>query len=175
MSSVEPQPEPQVAEQPRVTLAPSRSKLFTALTDERKAQFLQILEETGGNVTVATRALGLTRQWAYQWRERDPEFAEEWDNAVEGGTEHLEQRLFTRACDVDTTAAIFLLKARRPEKYRENIKLDTEVSLNDQDVLRLSESLLAGMLEAAQRARAAQTATSSVPQLNPAQDTDKTE
>lgn len=136
---------------PEIVSPISLSASLTALTAERKSIFISKLEETGGNVTQATRAIGLTRQWAYQWRDRDADFAQEWDNALEGGTEHLEERLYVRACDIDTTAAIFLLKARRPEKYREVYKVETEQA----DPAALAGELFTLLKAAAERARLA--------------------
>jgi hypothetical protein len=75
------------------------------------------------------------------------------NDALEAGTEHLEEKLYTRACDVDTTAAIFLLKARRPEKYRENLKVDMESNFSDNDIDRLTQSFMSSLMEAANRRR----------------------
>lgn len=134
------------------TNAPLSSRL-SALTAEKQRLFLAALEPSGGNVTASAKAAGVTRQNAYQWRETSPEFALEWDNCIEAGTENLEQVAYKRATEVSDTLAIFLLKARRPDKYRENIKLDAEMTLADSDVDRIAQSLMASMLEAAARKR----------------------
>lgn len=105
-------------------------------TDERKTVFLQLLKESGGNVTRSAEAVGVTRQNAYQWRDCDAEFAELWNDAVEHGTEYLEEVAFKRAVTISDTLAIFLLKARRPEKYRENINLQGEMTLNPDELVR---------------------------------------
>lgn len=114
----------------------------TIRTDKKRSGFLALLRDTGGNVTKACESAGIGRRSAYEWREADPEFAAEWDEAVEAGTEELEEEARRRAFSgVDEpvfyqgevcgevrkysdTLLIFLLKGRRPEKYRENIKAE---------------------------------------------------
>jgi hypothetical protein len=87
-------------------------------TPEKRATFIAELR-VRGTVYHAAKAADIGRRTAYAWRERYAEFARDWDDALEDSTEILEQSLYQRALDADTTAAIFLLKARRPEVYRE--------------------------------------------------------
>ena len=67
----------------------------------------------------ACKAAHISRKTAYEWRERDEAFRKEWDQAVEAGLDGLEAALIERGKKRDTTAAIFILKHRRPEIYRE--------------------------------------------------------
>jgi len=69
----------------------------------------------GGACTVA----GISRRSYYDWRSEDPEFAAECDEAMDAGTDFLEDVARQRATESSDTLLIFLLKARRPEKYRE--------------------------------------------------------
>lgn len=107
--------------------------------------FLTALSQTG-NVTSSCEKAGITRTHAYDVRQVDPEFAAAWQNALEIATDALEQEARRRAheglkryrftksgqpiLDPETgqpyfeheysdTLLIFLLKAHRPEKYRE--------------------------------------------------------
>jgi len=70
----------------------------------------------------------MTRSAAYDWRKADPNFAEAWEDAVEAGTDRLEDRVLAKAHRMDdgpaVTAAIFLLKARRPKKYRDHHQIE---------------------------------------------------
>ena len=127
--------------------------VLSTLTTEKKRVFLQAMRDTGGNVSRSAEIVGVSRQNAYQWRDYDRQFALDWDDCLEFGTEHLEEKLYARACEVDTTAAIFLLKARRPDKYRETYKVETEMNV---DTDRLAESLMNACLEAARRRAEAQ-------------------
>ena len=109
----------------------------TKLTAENKKRFTEALVETGGNVTAAAKAINVRRETAYWHRNNDPLFALAWDDAVEAGTAALEQEAYRRAFggtkkpvyqagklvghikEYSDTLTIFLLKARRPEVYRE--------------------------------------------------------
>lgn len=89
--------------------------------------FIAALSDTP-NVSHAARLAGVSRQAAYQARESDPAFAAAWDDAVAASVDDLEGRVFdaTRTIDNPTAAtlAMFLLKAHRPEKYREKVQAE---------------------------------------------------
>ena len=113
-----------------------------------KKKFLESFSRNG-NITAACRDIGLTRRaTVYEWQERDEEFALAFREAEIMSTEWLELEAYRRAHDgviketpiihngevvssiIETkysdTLLIFLLKARAPEKYRENIHVETE-------------------------------------------------
>lgn len=112
-------------------------KHLTELTPEkRKELFLEYLREKP-NITKAARWAGWTRQWVYVLRDEDPDFAKAWDEALEESVDLCEGELHRRAFDgtlkpvyqggvkvgtvreYSDTLAIFLMKAHRPDKYRE--------------------------------------------------------
>jgi hypothetical protein len=95
-----------------------------------------------GIISDAARAVGFNRQLFYEWREEDPEFAKAWDDALDEAAGTLEREAWRRAIegveepivgrverDRDGVVAhvrkysdsllTTLLKAHRPEKYRE--------------------------------------------------------
>ena len=131
--------ESQIAE--NSTVLPS--KVAFPLSAEAKRMFLDALLVTGGNITKAAGIAGCTRQNVLRWRDTDPAFAEEFEETLEYTTENLEEAAYLRALKSSDVLIQFLLKARRPEKYRENIKLDTEMSLTDGS----SEKLAAAVVE----------------------------
>jgi len=106
--------------------------------DERRAFFLEYLSETA-NVTESAKAAGISRRTVYFWREGDEDFAKAWDEAVELGTDALEDEAVRRGRDgVDEpvfyrgqecgsvrrysdTLLIFMLKARRPGKFKDRL------------------------------------------------------
>ena len=106
------------------------------LTPEKKNVFLSILRECG-NVSHAAMNIGMARGYMYEVRAGDPDFAAAWDEAVESSLDDIEQALRKRAVEgVDRpvfyqgevcghvkefsdTAAIFLLKGRRPDVFRD--------------------------------------------------------
>jgi hypothetical protein len=61
---------------------------------------------------------------AYDHRERDPEFAAKWDDALNQSLDTLEHEVYQRALKDDAQLAMFLLKAHRPSVYRETQRLD---------------------------------------------------
>lgn len=67
-------------------------------TEARKAKFLEALA-LGATVTRAATAAGWGRRTAYTFRRSRPDFAEEWDDAVEQGTDMLEERARELAFD----------------------------------------------------------------------------
>jgi hypothetical protein len=109
--------------------------------------FLAALRRSGV-VRSACRAARVGRSTAYRHRDTDPAFAAAWDRALETAVDALELEARRRAVegversvfhagkqvgiihDYSDTLLIFLLKANRPEKYRDNFdlrKLTTEL------------------------------------------------
>jgi hypothetical protein len=107
----------------------------TIRTPENRADFLLELAESG-NVGKAAARAGVGRTTVYEWREADPDFAEQWARAEKIATSLLEDEAFRRAHDgvekpvyqngeqvgaireYSDTLMIFLLKAR-DKRYRD--------------------------------------------------------
>lgn len=103
--------------------------------------FLGALSDTH-MVTTAAAAAGIKRTAAYARRQRDLQFAQAWDDIEDQSTETLEREAYRRAAEgvlrpvfqggdevgqireFSDTLLIFLLKARRPERYRERYQVD---------------------------------------------------
>lgn len=110
-----------------------RPQPFDAAAQER---FLSALAK-GLSVKAAVEAAGVGRRTPYSLRERDPEFARAWESAFEAGTDAYEDEARRRALEGvpepitfkgEVTGTVqrysdrlleLVLKARRPEKYRE--------------------------------------------------------
>jgi len=91
------------------------------------------------NVTAAAAAAGVARQYVYEARDAHADFAKAWDNAIEQSVDILETEARRRALhgtsrpvyqggalagyvqEYSDVLAIFLLKAHRPEKFRERV------------------------------------------------------
>lgn len=86
----------------------------------QRERFLSALSRTA-SVTAASQAAGIGRRTAYNWRDADEAFAAAWDDALESGTDALEDEAVRRALDGSDTLLIFMLKARRPEKFKERV------------------------------------------------------
>lgn len=112
---------------------------------KRRDKFLRALELTG-HVGKACSEAKLSRRTAYNWRIADEAFAVEWEAAQEMGTDALEDEAVRRASEgcqrkkftgkgvavidpatgeqyveheYSDTLLIFMLKARRPDKFKE--------------------------------------------------------
>lgn len=119
---------------------------------EAKEAFLRGLRDRGA-VAHACEVAGICRATAYNWRKDDEEFAAAWDKAVEESIELLEASVYERARQKDTLAAIFLLKAARPEKYRDRyehqltgpgggpIQVSRVAGLSDEELDKMLEEL----------------------------------
>ena len=117
--------------------------MHTEFTPEKKQKFLANLRESP-NVTAAARSVGISRRCAYDHRETDATFAQAWDDAIEEGVDKLEAEVERRAFkgtdkpitfqgqitgtfkEYSDTLAIFLLKAHRPERFRERSEVKHE-------------------------------------------------
>lgn len=131
-------------------------------TNEKKVGFLAVLAECC-NVGRACAAVDVSRQTAYDWRKKDPDFADAMDEAKKIGLTALEDEahrrafegvdepVFFKAARIATikkysdTLAIFLLKAHDPDKYRENHKIDlnAKVEVTDMTEAEIREELAA--------------------------------
>jgi hypothetical protein len=92
-----------------------------SLAPDWSLPFLRTLAATG-NVTASCAAAGIGRRTAYDRKDIDPEFAAAWQEALEAGTDELERVARDRALAGSDTLMIFLLKARRPDVYRESME-----------------------------------------------------
>ncbi|HLH24832.1 MAG TPA: terminase [Chloroflexota bacterium] len=115
-------------------------------TSHWKQQFLAAFRRHG-NVTRAATAAGVERTTAYKWRESDARFAAQWADAELEATEHLEGAAHDRAVEgvrepvfwhgeevgyirkYSDRLLIFLLKARAPQKYRDNVHAEHDGEL----------------------------------------------
>jgi len=104
------------------TNAPPKKRGKGITTDWRDG-FLAALRNSA-NVRAACQKVGIDRRTAYRQRERDAEFAAQWDEAIQDACDILEAEAWTRARGGSDLLLIFLLKAHRPEKYRETSRYE---------------------------------------------------
>lgn len=126
------------------------------LTRDRKVVLLNTLVDTGGNVTKAARLLGMSRVNVWRWCQSDPVFKQLFDEAIEAGTDNLEERAYRRAMTESDRMIELLLKARRPEKYREAYKVDVSQELSDEDVTRILQQVCSAIASKAEERRLAE-------------------
>ena len=99
--------------------------------------FLATLRNSA-NVRAACDAAKIDRRTAYRNRDENPAFAERWDEAIEEACDGLEAAAWLRARRSSDTLMIFLLKAHRPERYRETIRTVT-LNITPDDLRDLSD------------------------------------
>lgn len=86
--------------------------------------------EKGYSIAAACRAAKVDRKTYYNWRTADPEgFGARADDAIEAGTDMLEDSSRRQAIEGNTALMVLLLKGRRPERYADRVR--QEVSGKD--------------------------------------------
>lgn len=131
----------------------------TPTKEEWMDPFIDALRD-GKSVTAAAAFAGVGRTTVYEHRESNEVFRKFWDDAIESGTDRLEDEALRRALEgtdepvyqggvnvgsirkYSDTLTIFLLKARRPEKFRDNvdIKHSGRVQLDFTDIVKRAAS-----------------------------------
>lgn len=124
-------------------------------TNRWRAPFIRALCRTGV-VSYACKRAKVSRSRAYEARNKDPDFAEAWDEAEVIAKENLEAEAHRRALSYSDTLLIFLLKAHDRAKYGD--KATYEVTGPDGGPLQISTpkqraKALAELLEKARDAR----------------------
>jgi hypothetical protein len=122
-------------------LARPKSEVAAERAERQRATFLKALSD-GASVQAAAAAAGVTRRTPYNWRESVEGFGDAWDEAEEAGTDALEDEAVRRARDgtekpvfqngrevgrvreYSDTLLIFLLKGRRPGKFRDRQSIE---------------------------------------------------
>jgi hypothetical protein len=123
---------------PRSAEQPPSARLTTA---RRKSLALDLLSQ-GHTLAHIRKVLGVNRVTVFRWRKDDPSFAQAYSDAMEAGTDVIEQEARRRAVDghdqpvfqggkqvgvvrvySDMLAAL-LLRGRRPEIYRDTTRRD---------------------------------------------------
>lgn len=117
----------------------------TKVTARKKAEFLAALSANGANVTKAAATTGISRVEWYRTRREEPDFAKAWEEALEHGTDALEDEAVRRGTEgtlrpvfhqgvecgqvreYSDTLLIFMLKARRPEKFKDRVSNEHNV------------------------------------------------
>lgn len=141
---------------------------MATFTEDRKAQFLDVLRETA-NVTVSARAVGVSLSTVYKHRTDDALFAERFEEAMDEAVDMLEHEAHRRAFQgtdepvfyrgdevgyvrkYSDALTMFLLKAHRPDKYRERSEVKQELSGGLQLTDTARAARLAALLQLAQR------------------------
>lgn len=98
-------------------------------THKARKLFLDQLA-VGNSVSFSAHAAGATTSQFKRWREQDENFAADWDEAVEEGTDFIEDIALDRAMKKSDPLMQMMLKARRPDKYDRGSKLELSGGIN---------------------------------------------
>ena len=77
-----------------------------------------------GNVLLAASAAGVSRDTPYKRARTNRSFADRWASAREDAIDFLEGEARRRAINGSDALLMFLLRAHRPERYRETLRID---------------------------------------------------
>lgn len=77
---------------------------------KKQREFLETFYKAFGNISIACKSFGISRETYYQWRAKYPEFAEKADEAIDRRLDMVEDMLNRKCLEGDTTAIIFTLK-----------------------------------------------------------------
>ena len=126
----------------------------SALTKVRKTdwaeRFLEVFRSTC-NVRLSADAAGIDRDTAYRRRQRDPAFAALWAQAEQDGIDVLEAEARRRGLSQSDALLIFLLRAHRPDRYRERVDIRLDMKVEAQRIARELDVSVEGLYAEAER------------------------
>lgn len=95
-------------------------------TTIKKEAFLRLLKKTLGVVDAACKGAGISREIAYQWRRKDPEFGAKWSMIVNTEADEVEEYLKEAIMQKDLPSVRFYLSRVHP-KYKMKIQHEAVV------------------------------------------------
>ncbi len=125
-----------------------KSKRRAHRTPERENLFLKALK-SGSSVAYAAQAAGVGRQTVYDWRHQDETFEALWDDAIEVGSDRLEDVALKRAVERSDRLLLAVLRARRPKVWGERsfTEHSGEINMDIKDAADSFERKLAAIVE----------------------------
>jgi hypothetical protein len=90
-----------------------------------RPRFLEVIRSTG-NVRLAAREAGIDRSTPYVRARRDEAFAAAWQAANDDAIDLLEAEAWRRAFAGSHALLMFLLRAHRPERYRDTLDIHVD-------------------------------------------------
>ena len=103
--------------------------------------FLSSLETTG-NIRASCAQAGINRTTAYNAKEANAKFAARWDVAIEDAIDRLEFEAVRRAREGSDVLLIFMLKAARPNIYRDRVDVQHAGQVSFSAVVQHAATLL---------------------------------
>jgi hypothetical protein len=116
----------------------------------KKRAFLAAFSRCG-SISQAAKRAKVDRRTHYNWIREDSGYREAFQYATIEAGDALEDKLSEMAHDGNVTAAIFLLKGIRPEKYKDRRTIQLDLKEWDGDLSKLSDEQLEQFLVAIDR------------------------
>jgi hypothetical protein len=124
------------------------SVAFLSISHPKKRAFLAAFSRYGSRIKAAKLAK-VDRRTHYNWLKDDTDYREAFAQAEIEAADSLEDAMTDMAFDGNVTAAIFLLKGLRPEKYRERSEVKVPGLANVADRLAAGRQRVAAQREEA--------------------------
>lgn len=99
---------------------------------QKKKRFIEALEKKLGNISDACKAMNMSRQTFYDWKEQDDDFKEDVENVKEGLLDLAESKLLENIKKNENIAIIFFLKTKGKQRgYIEKQELEVVKPIDD--------------------------------------------
>lgn len=120
------------------------NRTATTSSPDWAVPFLAALRDVG-TILGACRAAGVSRSAVYDRRDGDAAFARALAEAIEDATDDLEQEARKRAKDGDNALLVTLLRAYRPERFRDRVEVSGTTTRVNVPAEALSDDQLAAI------------------------------
>ena len=94
----------------------SKSTTVARRIAKDKARFLEALTKTFGNISEASKMIGIDRETAYNWKRSDPVFCEAFDSERNRVIDVVESALMKNILSGNVVAQIFFLKCQAKDR-----------------------------------------------------------
>ncbi len=124
-----------------------------------RERVLSALRE-GYSISGAAKFAGVSRSHVYRNMERSPKFREQVNQAYDEGTDRLEDIALNLAAEGNGQVLMFLLKGRRPQRWREQMKMEHDAGA---EFLQALAEFAKELEQAVEQEQEADTVTQSTP------------
>ena len=122
--------------------------MSTQSTQDKKEKFLKCYR-TSLNISETCRKVKVGRKTFYDWKEKDPQFAEDVVEAYDDAIDKLEGTAYKLAKNGDRTLLIFMLKSLKREVYGDNVNFSGNINAQITDTRELAEKFTDAVVNAA--------------------------
>lgn len=97
------------------------------LTEKQEEMILALKEKTVGNISVACKQVGISRQTHYDWLDSSDSYKKAYSEVLEGLKDFVETQLMLNIKGGNVVAQIFWLKTKAKDRgYVERVEVDNE-------------------------------------------------